>query len=275
MDKASFGFSCNTKGIRLTISFFVTMLFLAWTSFATATHWQVDEYITNSFVAVTLSEKSQGSTAGIKKWQKPIYYEIKHHIDDIELHERLVALHFSQIRDITGLKIQAADEQHPANLTIVLTSEKRYQQDIAHYFHLDENAKTTKAMAKKIGSASLFTRTDNSIQQAAVVIPTDRARAEARLLASLSEMLTQVLGFPNRSTKVYPSILNDRARDHFLSGLDYLMLKILYDERVQSGMTSRKTRAAVNQIIAESSFQDQIKTAELAVKKQGLYPLLN
>lgn len=53
------------------------------------------------------------------------------------------------------------------------------------------------------------------------------------------------------------------------------MLKILYDDRMQSGMASSKTRATVNQIIAENSFQDQIKSAELAVKKQGLYPLLN
>ena len=275
MDKTSFGSSCNIKGLRTTISSLLIMLTLAWSSSVIAIHWHANEYITNSFVAVTLSEKSQDSTAGIKKWQKPIYYEIKHHIDDIELHERLVALHFSQIRDITGLKIQPADQLHPANLTIVLTSEKRYQQDIAHYFKLDENAKTTKEMAKKIGSASLFTRRDNSIQQAAVVIPTDRARAEARLLATLSEMLTQVLGFPNRSTSVYPSVLNDRARDHFLSGLDYLMLKILYDDRVQSGMSSIKTRETVNRIIAERSFQDQIKTAELVVKQQGLYPLLN
>ena len=275
MDKTSFGSSCNIKGLRTTISSLLIMLTLAWSSSVIAIHWHANEYITNSFVAVTLSEKAQDSTAGIKKWQKPIYYEIKHHIDDIELHERLVALHFSQIRDITGLKIQPADQLHPANLTIVLTSEKRYQQDIAHYFKLDENARTTKEMAKKIGSASLFTRRDNSIQQAAVVIPTDRARAEARLLATLSEMLTQVLGFPNRSTSVYPSVLNDRARDHFLSGLDYLMLKILYDDRVQSGMSSIKTRETVNQIIAERSFQDQIKTAELVVKQQGLYPLLN
>ncbi|OUR65915.1 hypothetical protein A9Q79_02750 [Methylophaga sp. 42_25_T18] len=251
------------------------MFCLTWTPFATATHWHANEYITDSFVAVTLNEKAKGSVAGIKKWKKPIYYEIKHHINDVELHERLVALHFSQIRQITGLTIEPADRQHSANLTIVLTSEKRYQKDIAHYFQLDENAKTTKAMAKKIGSASLYTRGDNSIEHAAVVIPTDRARAEARLLSSLSEMLTQVLGFPNRSTSVYPSVLNDRSRDHFLSGLDYLMLKILYDERVQSGMSSRKTRAAVNKIIAESSFQDQIQSAELVVKQQGLYPLLN
>ncbi|MBL4638729.1 MAG: DUF2927 domain-containing protein [Proteobacteria bacterium] len=275
MDETGFGSSSASKGLQTGIFFFLTMFFLTWSSFTTATHWHANEYITDSFVAVTMNEKATGSVGAIKKWQKPIYYEIKHHIDDVELHERLVALHFSQIRAITGLKIQPADRYNPANLTIVLTSEKRYQQDIAHYFHLDENAKRTKAMAKKIGSASLFTRKDNSIQQAAVVIPTDRARAEARLLASLSEMLTQVLGFPNRSTNVYPSVLNDRSRDHFLSGLDYLMLKILYDERLQSGMSSSKTRAAVNKIIAESSFQDQIQSAELVVKQQGLYPLLN
>lgn len=273
--ETSSGLSCITKGLRLNIIFYLFMFFLTWTTSASATHWHTKEYIADSFVAVTMNEKAKGSVGEIKKWQKPIYYEIKHHIDDIELHERLVAVHFSQISEITGLKIQPANRQNPANLTIVLTSEKRYQEDIAHYFKLEENGKITKSMAKKIGSASLFTRGDNSILKAAVVIPTDRARAEARLLASLAEMLTQVLGFPNRSTKVYPSVLNDKSRDHFLSGLDYLMLKILYDDRMQSGMASSKTRATVNQIIAENSFQDQIKSAELAVKKQGLYPLLN
>ena len=275
MDKTSLGFSNNIQ--RAAVHFFslLFMLCLAWSAPATAKHWQSTEYITNSFVSVALSEQASGLHTGIKKWQQPIYYEIKHHIADIELHEKLVALHFSQLRDITGLSIQPANKQHPANLTIVLTSENHYQRDIAHYFNLDENEKTTKEMAKKLGSASLYTRRDKSIQQAAVVIPMDRARAQARLLSSLSEMLTQVLGFPYRSTKVYPSVLNDKSRDHFLSGLDYLLLKILYDDRVQSGMTSIKTRETVNQIIAETSFQDQIKMAELAVKQQGLYPLLN
>ncbi|OUR72658.1 hypothetical protein A9Q78_06375 [Methylophaga sp. 41_12_T18] len=267
-------------GLSSAINKFWHALFISFTSLlffsssALADHWHSNAYIADSFIKIALPDNALNKVSGIKKWQQPIYYKIQHNIADQALHERLVALHFSQLTAITGLKIQAADSRHPANLTVVLTSEQHYQRDIGHYFQLSNNATITN-LARQLGAATLFTRQNGSIQQAAVVIPTDRARAEAKLLSSLSEMLTQVVGLSYRSLEVSPSILNKISHNDFLSGLDYLLLKLLYDKRVKSGISAQQAKKIVDDIIIETDFQQYIQQADLTVKQQGLYPLLN
>jgi len=267
-------------GLSSAINKFLHAFFISFTSFvfftssALAHHWHSNAYIADSFLKIALPNKSLSKANGIKKWQQPIYYKIQHNIADRQLHERLVALHFSQITAITGLKIQAADSRHPANLTVVFTSEQHYQRDIGHYFQLS-NTTTITNLARQLGAATLFSRENGSIQQAAVVIPTDRARAEAKLLSSMSEMLTQVVGLSYRSIDVSPSILNKISHNDFLSGLDYLLLKLLYDKRVKSGMSPQQAKKIVDGIIIETDFQLFIQQADLTVKQQGLYPLLN
>ena len=105
-------------------------------------------------------------------------------------------------------------------------------------------------------------------------LPVDRARERAKLLTCIVEELSQILGLPNDSEKVYPSIFNDKSCNELLTRLDYLMLKMLYDRRVKAGMDRRQVMPVLRKIVNEYQQKNIVQTAELKVMEGGLYPLL-
>lgn len=248
---------------------FISFITLSFAVHLHAAPWQSNDYILTSFNKIALNG------AKIKKWQTPIYYQITHHVDDIQLHEKIVSTHLNQLQQITGLKIQPADSSHKANLTIVLTTEKQFENDARRYFKLDNTYKIQAITDHKLGATSILTTKSGAIKQSIVIIPTDRARAYARLLTSFSEMLTKALGLQYRSEDVFPSIFNQRSIDSYLTGLDYVMLKLLYDKRIKPGMNSRNLQHLAQSIIKEKNYQQHISEASLAVKQSGLNTLLN
>jgi hypothetical protein len=106
-----------------------------------------------------------------------------------------------------------------------------------------------------------------------VIIPVDRAREKGKLVSCVVEELTQVLGLPNDSEKVFPSIFNDLSTDVYLSGLDYLLLKMLYDPRVKAGMDEHTVRPVLKKIIDEYSRDNKLIGAEKEVMSRGLWRL--
>jgi len=83
------------------------------------------------------------------------------------------------------------------------------------------------------------------------------------------------MGLPNDSDKVFPSIFNDKSHDDYLSGLDYLLLRLLYHPSIKVGMTTAKVKTLLRKIISEDTFQQLIIDSERLVTQQGLYRLLN
>ena len=107
------------------------------------------------------------------------------------------------------------------------------------------------------------------------IIPVDRARKHGKLMACVVEELTQVMGLPNDSIKVSPSIFNDRSRDNFLTGLDYILLKILYDQRLPVGVNKQNAMPIVQKIVADFFQKGLIEKADRAVLNGGLYEIKN
>ena len=70
------------------------------------------------------------------------------------------------------------------------------------------------------------------------------------------------MGLPNDSTDVYPSIFNDHSFNNFLTGLDYLLLQLLYSDVLKSGMTGEEVEQQVHTITQTESFSERIKHAE-------------
>ena len=83
------------------------------------------------------------------------------------------------------------------------------------------------------------------------------------------------MGLPNDSVRVYPSVFNDKSVDSLLTGLDYLLLKLLYDNRVQAGMTRQQVLPVIKQVLARFRQQKIIDRADRLVRTGGLYPLLD
>jgi hypothetical protein len=63
------------------------------------------------------------------------------------------------------------------------------------------------------------------------------------------EEVTQVMGLPNDSEKAYPSIFNDKTPDDLLSPLDVILLKLLYEPELKTGMSEQQVRPIVKTIL--------------------------
>ncbi len=93
-------------------------------------------------------------------------------------------------------------------------------------------------------------------------------------MSCIVEELTQVMGLPNDSVKVFPSVFNDLSTDAYLSGLDYLLLKMLYDSRVKTGMDEKAARSILQTIAAEYARDGLFDTAARTAAESGLSAMI-
>ncbi|MDH5357884.1 MAG: DUF2927 domain-containing protein [Gammaproteobacteria bacterium] len=229
----------------------------------------------DSFIEIALNNEYSTEISKVRKWTQPIHYTITHRTSDQTLHQQLIELHLAQLADITGLEISPAQSIEQANLNIIFSTEQKLSQELKHDFLLHDKQQVLELSRHSVCLAHFSVFPDSSINRAIVIIPVDRARAHAKLLSCVVEELTQIMGLPNDSDKVFPSIFNDKSHDDYLSGLDYLLLRLLYHPSIKVGMTTAKVKTLLRKIISEDTFQQLIIDSERLVTQQGLYRLLN
>ncbi|WP_037330854.1 DUF2927 domain-containing protein, partial [Salinivibrio socompensis] len=78
----------------------------------------------------------------------------------------------------------------------------------------------------------------------------------------------------NDDDRVYPSIFNDQSPQQLLTGLDSLLLQLLYLDAVKPGQDWQTTQAIIRPVLAEWAQDGTIDNAHQAVKTGKLYPLL-
>lgn len=255
----------------------IVILFLSFSTISSAHehHWQKAGYIQNSFIEIALNNEYSSEVSTVRKWTRPIYYSIVHRTADKDLHQRITEAHLTHLANITGVAIHPASKKHKANLTIIFSTEQLIGQELKQDFLLNNQQQITALSRNSVCLAHFSTYPDNSIKQAIVIIPVDRARAHAKLLACVVEELTQIMGLPNDSDHVFPSIFNDKSNEDYLSGLDFLLLKLLYRPEIRVGMSVNQVKSQLAKILAKEDFQQLVRDAELLVHQQGLYRLLN
>ena len=182
----------------------------------------------------------------VRKWRAPIVARIDGPAPDY--FEDFVNQHLADLQKITG---------HPAALAYSprILRQKRVPKGLSSksfnmfllYYPIDQlTAVAQKQLGnrmddslKRLGAgastceATLFTK-DNEIRSAVVLFPAERPKNHMR--ACVVEELTQVLGLPNDSPSVSPSIFNDKSPINELTDHDRLMLRMLYDPRITIGM---------------------------------------
>jgi len=182
----------------------------------------------------------------VRKWRAPIVARIDGPAPDY--FEDFIVQHLADLRGITG---------HPASLAYSprIVREKRVPKGLTSksfnmfllYYPIDQLTVVARkqlgdrldASLKRLGAgastceATLFTK-GNEIRSAVVLFPAERPKNHMR--ACVVEELTQILGLPNDSPSVSPSIFNDQSQHFELTDHDRLMLKVLYDPRITIGM---------------------------------------
>lgn len=246
-------------------------------SFAAAgdkAHWQNPDYLVNSFVEIALHGEYSRNPSPVRKWTTPVKYHMVDRTADRDLHARLIATHFNHLAAITGLAIGPAKTREDANFLLVLASETTLKQDLLTYFGWSSESRREAFFREAVCLASFSTNTHGAIFHAAAIIPVDRARGRGALVSCIVEELTQVMGLPNDSVGVFPSIFNDLSTDAYLSGLDYLLLKMLYDFRIKPGMDEKTARPILRTIAAEYERNGLFDTAARTAAQSGLSAII-
>lgn len=258
----------NKSRLWLQMLGYCIALIITQPSQADPANWQRADYIADSFLEIAVNSHDPRIDPIIRKWpDSGILYRFVHELEDTQPHESLSELHLNHLHSITGLPIVSASANQAANLLIVFGREANLKNDLRQYF----GVKSANMLQNNVCLGSFSTAGKGVIDHAVIIIPVDRARENAKLLDCIVEQLSQIMGLPNDSEKVFPSIFNDRSVDHLLSGLDYVMLKVLYDERLKPGMSLSKAAPLVNAIVDDLGNNGVIRLADQAVRNGGLY----
>ncbi len=238
-----------------------------------ATKWQSPNYIQKAFNEIALKNEYGKTQRRIIKWQKPIFYKfIYHNLPQNSVVENLFNQHLKHLQHITLQPIQLiSNKQQKPNLLIHLTKDADYGRIIQQVSK--SRVKNIERESHCMGSFAL--NAQNQIEQAVVIIPVDHVYSRGLLVTCIVEETTQVMGLPNDSDWVNPSIANDASKIELLTGLDYLFLKILYDSSLQAGMPFSQSQPIIKNIINRLQKNNLINNAQQQVNKEGLYSVLN
>lgn len=252
---------------------YLIMAYIACCSLSSAStlHWQNSDFILNSFFEVALGSEYSEEGQFIRKWRKPIRYYFDHQVGDTTLHENLFNKQVRHLQRITGHRFYQVNTAAEANVTVHFMMEKNFRDVVAQGTGISASHHVNSAICL----ASFHNTSAGVIHKGAVYIPIDRARAHGQLVACMVEEITQVMGLPRDSDNVFPSVFNDRSTDVLLSGLDDILLRLLYDPRVKSGMTRRQLLPVLTKIIQEYQRSGIILDAHIRVKQESeLHQLL-
>jgi len=237
--------------------------------------WAKPDYILASFIEIALKNEYSTAPKRISKWTTAINYHFVHRIADQALHERLTKMHLDHLADISGISFNEVKLKKNANLLIIFSTENRLEQELLQEFNIQSLKQRKYLFHNSVCLAHYSTHKNGSIKKAIVIIPVDRARAHAKLISCIVEELTQVMGLANDSDKVFPSVFNDNSYNDLLTGLDYILLKILYHPKVKVGTSINELKPILKNVIKSMEKQGVISNAEEKVIRGELYPLLN
>lgn len=204
--------------------------------------WKTPDGLVEAFVELALKSAYSTRSNPVRKWTTPIRYAIVHRVGEELLHTQLVETHLAHLAQITGLDIATAPDGEVANYVVVLTREDQLEADTLFHIGADGDGRREGFHRDSMCLASFRVGPGGSIVRAVAMIPVDRARSKGELVGCVTEELTHMLGLSNDTATPWPTIFHHGTVRSFLTGLDYLMLRMLYDASVRPGMKEAELR---------------------------------
>lgn len=212
-----------------------------------------DQLIRNFDTIVFRNEFDGQTDTRLRKWADPVRLYLDIRKGDRKLIEFAVAQHVQHLVGITHYDIAIVDDRADANVIAVFDNENALDQIRLDYFPPDFDIKRVMQTNLCIGQYQSNDRYE--IVHAVVVIPIDRVMATGRLEACVVEEITQILGLPNDSDDVNPSVFNDDSAEIELTNHDILLVKLLFDPRLRAGMPRAEALANVREILEEMGYR--------------------
>ncbi|KZK67820.1 hypothetical protein A1L58_19635 [Shewanella baltica] len=234
-----------------------------------ASDWKNLTYI-KAFSEIALKNEYDVAKHKVRKWRIPVRVFVEHQVGDRALHTQLVQMHLAHLAEITGHDIQLVDTLLDANLHLVFTRQSQWESEVMRLM----GPSSAKNVHGSVCMAKFALNAKSEIERAWVIIPVDQAQMHGKLVACVVEEITQVLGLPNDSEKVFPSIFNDKTPQDLLTGLDFILLKLLYNPSIRAGMTAAEVKAPLQFLLEQWQRDGTLIHADKTVRQGQLYPLL-
>ncbi|MEK7246718.1 MAG: DUF2927 domain-containing protein [Pseudomonadota bacterium] len=215
-------------------------------AWADATRRPAVEEIVRLFETVVFGSELDPKLASkaIAKWQAPVRLAIQGKPGD--RHLEFLGRHAATLSDLTGLSIELAKPGEAANITVAFVPRAKMSKI--------QIGGVAQSMIERLAAPGgcyfiSWQKPVGTIIGAAIVVNTDRDMA--RINHCLLEELTQSLGFPNDTDVLRPSIFSDHDYLHELSRPDVIVVRTLYDPRLNPAMPKAEALKIVPAIVRE------------------------
>ncbi|WP_170307804.1 DUF2927 domain-containing protein [Pseudoruegeria sp. M32A2M] len=223
--------------------------------------------LTNNFVRIALYDEyvsrggqlvAQQTVSRLRRWGSPVRLQV-HFGATVSTDQRVqdnnsVISFARRLRNATGHPVSTTSANGNFHVLILNEDERRnygpYLEQLVPGIG-DTAIRTVETMPRETFCLVFaFSRgEDPSYTRAVAVIRAEHP--DLLRLSCIHEELAQGLGLANDSPDARPSIFNDDEEFALLTTHDELLLRILYDRRLQAGMDATTARPIVNEIARE------------------------
>ncbi len=224
--------------------------------------------LVNNFIRVALFDEyvntgdeiiAKVTESKLRRWEKPIRMMVEFG-PSVPLAQRdkdraQIGRYIKRLSRLTGVPIRLSNVNPNYNVLILNEDERQTA------------GPRLQEIVPGIGTASLRLVTDMSRSTLCLLLADTNGEKDATYakavavirgehndllrLACIHEELAQGMGLANDSPSARPSIFNDDEEFALLTRHDELLLQILYDPRLQPGMTQQQARPIIETIAAE------------------------
>lgn len=233
-------------------------------------HWQNKRYIEDSFYDIVLRGEYEQVRPVIRRWAQPLRIWMRSTAGDAFEQKRLLAMHFIHLGDIIGLPVELVDHREQANVRVFFTSEKDTSATVAR----EMSPMAVRQLNHSVCLGQIRFNRWAEITRGTVVIPVERAMRQGKMVPCVVEEMTQMLGLINDSERYYPTVFSDLTDDELLTGLDYVLLKLLYSSALRTGMTISQAAPYIRRQLDAWERNGMIRRADMAIAEGPLYAML-
>lgn len=200
----------------------------------------------------------QQSESRLRRWEGPIRMRVTFGASVPEARKagdlRSVTDYVARLSRVTGQPMRVTEAAPNFDVLILNEDERRASGDLIRELvpGISNSAVRTVVDLPRSTFCLVFAFSENGTDVYTRALAVVRAEHPDKLrLSCIHEELAQAMGLANDSQKARPSIFNDDEEFGLLTRHDELLLKILYDDRLRTGMTVREARPIIETIAAE------------------------
>lgn len=222
--------------------------------------WLDKQYIEQSFYDIALQSeyRSEQVLPVVKRWARPLRVWMYSGSGDAGKQRILLQTHFQRLARITGLPVKFVEHRHDANVQVFFAANKELKRLATR--EMPANAYHVLQDSVCLGSIRFNRRSE--ITSGTVLIPVERVQALGKLDACVVEEVTQMLGLINDSRTVKHTVFSDLTDNEELTGLDYLLIKLLYSPYLRSGMNAREAAPLIRHQLELWELTGEIRRAD-------------